>query len=188
VFWASSHAIDAETIGLRGKATAIPVEKWRLGAAIAAAAIFIHGTSDVSVYNIPENPLASSRRAKSAVSAQVPDPVIRSNSTFPSALRRYDTRRAGRQSQLSPGSIRRIPSPSPIWIGGLPPSPGRGVEASALGRDGADAESARTRQIDRRLPARRHEPELTPVVVLDRDLGGSAEIGFGHRPGGPRRS
>ncbi len=80
MFWASSHAIAAEIIGLRGNATAMPVQKCSVGAAVAAVAIFIHGTSDVSVNSIPENPLASSDRASSAVSAHVPAPVIRSNS------------------------------------------------------------------------------------------------------------
>jgi hypothetical protein len=44
VFCASSQAISAEIIGLRAKAMAMPVEKCSDGAAIDAAAMFIHGT------------------------------------------------------------------------------------------------------------------------------------------------
>ena len=44
VFCASSQAISAETIGLRAKAIAMPVEKCSDGAASAAAVMFIHGT------------------------------------------------------------------------------------------------------------------------------------------------
>ena len=49
MLWASSHAIAADTIGLRGKATAMPVLNVSVGAAVAAAAICIHGTWLVSV-------------------------------------------------------------------------------------------------------------------------------------------
>ena len=57
---ACAHATAAAIIGLRGNATAMPVLKCKSGAAIAAAAIFIHGTSEVSVNSIPEKWLASS--------------------------------------------------------------------------------------------------------------------------------
>jgi len=43
-------------MGLLGKATAIPVVKVNDGVAMAAAAICIHGTCPVSVYNMPEKP------------------------------------------------------------------------------------------------------------------------------------
>jgi hypothetical protein len=63
VFCAISQAICAEIIGLRGNATAIPVLNVNFGAAIAAAAIIIHGTLPASVNSIPENPADSSSRA-----------------------------------------------------------------------------------------------------------------------------
>ena len=66
VFWASSQAISAVTIGLRAKAMAMPVEKCSDGAARAAAVMFIHGTWWPSVNSMPEKPAASVRRARVA--------------------------------------------------------------------------------------------------------------------------
>ena len=83
MFSASSQARAAATIGLRGKATEIPVLKWSAGAAVAAAAIDIHGVWLVSVNSIPEKPLASTSRASWAAPAQVDGPTIRSNCTCP---------------------------------------------------------------------------------------------------------
>ena len=69
-------------MGLRGNATAIPVVKVKEGAAMAAAAICIHGTCPVSVYSIPEKPWPSTVRANSPAFVQVDEPVIKSNSTW----------------------------------------------------------------------------------------------------------
>ena len=66
-------------MGLRGKATAIPVLSSRLGAACAATANDIHGVWLVSVKSRPEKPASSTARASWAVSAHVEPPVIRSN-------------------------------------------------------------------------------------------------------------
>lgn len=60
MFPASSQASPAASIGLRGNATAIPVENSRVGA---AAAIDIHGVWVVSVNTIPEKPACSTSRA-----------------------------------------------------------------------------------------------------------------------------
>tara|TARA_Y100001954_G_scaffold235714_1_gene294104 strand:+ start:3468 stop:3710 length:243 start_codon:yes stop_codon:yes gene_type:complete len=68
-------------MGLLGNATAIPVVNVRDGAANAAAAICIHGTCPVSVYNIPEKPWLSTLLANSPAEPQVDEPVIKSNST-----------------------------------------------------------------------------------------------------------
>ena len=80
VFCASSQAISAETIGLRAKAMAMPVEKCSDGAASAAAAMFIHGTWWPSVNSMPEKPAASVRRASVATWSQVVARVMTSNS------------------------------------------------------------------------------------------------------------
>lgn len=79
VFSANSHASPAAMIGLRGNATAMPVQNSSEGAALEAAAIDIHGVWVCSVKSIPENPTFSILRARSAVAAQVCEPVIRSN-------------------------------------------------------------------------------------------------------------
>jgi hypothetical protein len=85
VFCASSQAISAEIIGLRAKAMAMPVEKCRSGAAIDAAAMFIHGTWWPSVNSMPEKPAASTRRARPATLSHVVARVMTSNS-MPSIL------------------------------------------------------------------------------------------------------
>jgi len=79
---ANSQAICADIMGLRGNATAIPVEKCRVGAAMAAVAMTIQGTWLLSVINIPEKPLASNFFANSAASDQVEARAMRSNSTM----------------------------------------------------------------------------------------------------------
>ena len=79
MFAASSQATWAEIIGLRGNATAIPVENSSRGAAMAAAVIIIHGTCPASVNNMPEKPACSSPVASSAVRRHDMFPAIRSN-------------------------------------------------------------------------------------------------------------
>src|SRR6185312_4887470 len=59
----SSHAVAAVTNGLRGNATATPVDSFRPGAACDATAAFRYAVRPVSVNNRPENP-ACVRRAK----------------------------------------------------------------------------------------------------------------------------
>src|SRR5579883_214389 len=87
VFCASSQAISAETIGLRAKAIAMPVEKCSDGAASEAAAMFIHGTWWPSVNSMPEKPAFSTRRARSATLSHVVARVMTSNSiAYPAAF------------------------------------------------------------------------------------------------------
>src|SRR5215218_5150023 len=69
----------ADTMGLRGKATAMPVVSSRVGAAVAAEAIDIHGVWLVSVNNMPEKPWSATSRASWALAAHVDGPTIRSN-------------------------------------------------------------------------------------------------------------
>ena len=57
----------------------MPVVNSSVGAAVAAAAIDIHGVWLVSVNSIPEKPWASTSRASCALAAQVVAPTIRSN-------------------------------------------------------------------------------------------------------------
>ena len=89
VFWASSQAISAEIIGLRAKAMAMPVEKCSDGAAIEAAAMFIHGTWWPSVNSMPEKPAASTWRARLPTLSHVVARVMTSNSMafFPAVPR-----------------------------------------------------------------------------------------------------
>ncbi len=61
----------------------MPVVNSSVGAAVAAAAIAIHGAWDVSVNSIPEKPACSTSRARAAVSAQVAAPVMRSKRMAP---------------------------------------------------------------------------------------------------------
>ena len=66
-------------MGLRASATAMPVLNSSSGAAVAAAAIIIHGTWLVSVNSIPENPADWTEAASAALSCQRMLPVIKSN-------------------------------------------------------------------------------------------------------------
>src|SRR5271165_4072362 len=92
-------------MGLRAKATAIPVEKVSVGAATAPAAIDIQGVWLVSVKTIPENPTDSTAAARRALSAHVVGPTIRSSSTVGASL----VRGAGRLWRiLAPSGSRSV--------------------------------------------------------------------------------
>ena len=75
---ANSQAMPAMTMGLTGKATAIPVDSSSVGAAVAADAMLIHGVWPVSVKTIPENPARSTTRASSPAADQLVGPTITS--------------------------------------------------------------------------------------------------------------
>ena len=78
---ASSHAVWAVIIGLRGKATAMPVARSSDGAAWWAATTDSHGGWRISVNTIPANPAAATSPAKACTPFHVPGSVITSRST-----------------------------------------------------------------------------------------------------------
>jgi hypothetical protein len=61
----AAHAVAEVTNGLRGNATATPVDSSRPGAACDATAALRYAVRPVSVNSRPENPAACTRRAKS---------------------------------------------------------------------------------------------------------------------------
>ena len=63
----SSHAVAAVTNGLRGNATATPVDSSSSGAACDATAALRYAVRPVSVNSNPENPAACTRPAKSPI-------------------------------------------------------------------------------------------------------------------------
>src|SRR6185369_615208 len=77
----SSHAVAAVTNGLRGNATATPVDNSRPGAACDATAAFRYAVRPVSVNNRPENPAACVRRARSPIVSSGCGVVITSTCT-----------------------------------------------------------------------------------------------------------
>ena len=113
----------AVTIGLRGKATATPVARCRLGAAWWAAAIDSHGGWRISVNTTPENPDFSTSAARRWTSAQAAGSVITSNCIGPSCRRRGERPVSGRPVATSRRRAGRG-------------RPGRRGRASARGRRG----------------------------------------------------
>src|SRR2546422_8785131 len=78
---ASSHAIDAVTIGLREKATATPVSR-SMSAAKAAAAQDKYAVRPASVSTRPEKPAAATSRANSCIDRSDDGVAITSNFMF----------------------------------------------------------------------------------------------------------
>ena len=77
---ASSHAVWAMIIGLRGKATAMPVARSSDGAAWWAATTDTHGGWRISVNTIPAKPASWTSRASRCTPSQLAGSVITSRS------------------------------------------------------------------------------------------------------------
>ena len=91
----SSHAVAAVTNGLRGNATATPVDSSRPGAACDATAALRYAVRPVSVNSSPENPAACVRRARSPILSNGCGIVITSTCTVEQYAGRWFERRLG---------------------------------------------------------------------------------------------